>query len=280
MRHDRHFVDELSQRMGEEIGRMVRVTSITSNKDQPRTNLGDLAHLIESIEKHGILEPLLVRRRNNLYELISGERRFHAAMHAGLTEVPCIEIDVHDDLALEIALVENLQRQDLNPFEEAEGFRTLAEKYGYTHEQIATAVGRSRVTVTEAIKILEIPESVRTQCRHADIHAKGILLEIAKARNPELMLQLVGEIIAHRLDREAIRDRRRQLMASDRDTKTDPPVPRPYRYQFRAPDRPFSVSVSFRTDHEPDRGEVIAALEQILQQLRASVNERDDQDRG
>ena len=103
MRHDRHFVDELAQRMGEGIGRMVRVTTITSNHDQPRTNLGDLSDLISSIQKHGVLEPLLVRRRNGGYELVSGERRFHAAMQLGITELPCIELTVSDQTALEIA---------------------------------------------------------------------------------------------------------------------------------------------------------------------------------
>jgi len=278
MRHDRHFVDELSQRMGEGIGKMVRVTSITSNQDQPRTNLGSLADLIASIEKHGVLEPLLVRRSGNgRYELISGERRFHAAMQVGLTELPCIEIDVSDEHALEIALVENLQRQDLSPFEEAEGFLTLVNKYGYTHDQVSSAIGRSRVTVTESVKLLEIPADIRLECRHADITAKGILLEIAKARRPKLMLQLVQEIAQHQLDRQAIRERRRQLMSGETTEAPDESVksPRPYRFQFRAGNRPFSVSVSFRTEHEPAPDDVIAALEEVLEELRASLREGD-----
>jgi ParB family chromosome partitioning protein len=271
MRHDRHFVDELSQRMGEGIGRMVRVTAITASHDQPRENLGDLQDLIASISKHGVLEPLLVRKRNNGYELVSGERRFHAAMHVGLTELPCVELEVSDQQALEIALVENLQRRDLSAFEEAEGFHTLVDKYGYTHEQVAEAVGRSRVTVTESLKLLDIPADVRDACRHADIRAKGLLLEIAKARTKELMRQLIREIVEHRLDREAIRDRRRDLTrgapASSRDTERS----RPYRYRFRAPDRPYSLSLSFRTDREPNPEEVIAALEEVLEDLRSSL---------
>ena len=122
MRHDRHFVDELAERMGEGIGRMVRITLITSNQDQPRSNLGHLENLQASIDTHGVLEPLLVRRVDGgKYELVSGERRFHAAMAVGLTEVPCIELTVNDQQALEIALIENLQRKDLTAFEEADG---------------------------------------------------------------------------------------------------------------------------------------------------------------
>jgi ParB family chromosome partitioning protein len=269
MRHDRHFVDELAQRMGEGIGRMVRVTSITSNRDQPRTNLGDLSDLMASIEKHGVLEPLLVRRRNGGYELVSGERRFHAAMQAGLSEVPCIELTVSDENALEIALVENLQRLDLNAFEEAEGFLTLVNKYHYTHEQVAHAVGRSRVTVTETLKILQLPKTVREACRHADISAKGLLLEIAKAPSEEAMLQLVAEIAAHRLDREAIRARRRQMTQAGESGAEPPPVRiKPFTLRFKSPDRVISLSLSFRTEQEPARADVIRALEAIIDDLR------------
>jgi ParB family chromosome partitioning protein len=275
MRHDRHFVDELSQRMGEGIGRMVRVTAISANTDQPRTNLGDLDDLIASISKHGILEPLLVRPRDGGYQLVSGERRFHAAMQVGLSELPCIELDVNDDEALEIALVENLQRRDLNAFEEAEGFRTLVHKYSYTHEQVADAIGRSRVTVTESLKILDIPDQIRARCRHADITAKGMLLEIAKAEDPQIMLRLIEEIVQRRLDRAALRARRQQLTdgseADLREPTARPGRSRPYRFRFRAPDRPYSLSMSFRTDHEPDPQQVIQALEEVLEELRASL---------
>jgi ParB family chromosome partitioning protein len=279
MRHDRHFVDELSQRMGEGIGRMIRVTAITSNHDQPRTNLGDLEDLVASIEKHGVLEPLLVRRRNGGYELVSGERRFHAAMQVGLSELPCIELEVSDQRALEIALVENLQRQDLNPWEEADGFRTLVEKYGYTHEQVAEAIGRSRVTVTESLKILEIPAALRERCRHADITAKGILLEIAKAGDAQAMAALVDDIIEYQLDRHAIRDRRREITGAPHgdeetqgvDADDSPPRPRPHIVRIRMPNRQFNLSLSFRTQEEPRTEQVIQALEEVIQQLRSEL---------
>jgi ParB family chromosome partitioning protein len=278
MRHDRHFVDELATRMGEGIGRMFRITAITANQDQPRATLGDLSDLMASIQKHGVLEPLLVRRRGDgLYQLVAGERRFHAAMQLGLSEVPCIEISVSDEHALEIALVENLQRQDLSPFEEAEGFHTLVAKYSYTHDKVAEAVGRSRVTVTETLRLLELPEAVRQACRHADITAKGILLEIAKARSTSAMLRLIDEIAAHQLDRESVRDRRRQLALEAHDDQPDeePPAlpssprPRPYTVKFRSPDRVVSLSLSFRTPEQPKREEVIRALETILDELRS-----------
>ena len=279
MRHDRHFVDELTQRMGEGIGRMVRITAITSNQDQPRSTLGNLDDLKSSIDAHGVLEPLLVRPlEGGNYELISGERRFHAAMALGLTEVPCIELTVTDQQALEIALIENLQRKDLTAFEEADGYRTLIDKYGYTHAQVGEAVARSRVTVTECLKLLEIPEHIRELCRHADITAKGMLLEIAKAGEPAEMERLVQEIVENRLDRAALRNRR----AGTEDAESHPsgdgdrePVQRPFRFQFRNPDRSVSISLSFRTESEPEPRQVIEVLREMIRELESGISQSD-----
>jgi ParB family chromosome partitioning protein len=274
MRHDKHFVDELAQRMGEGIGRMVRITAISANQDQPRSSLGALDDLQSSIDTHGVLEPLLVRPLDGgRYELVSGERRFHAAMAVGLAEVPCIELRVTDQQALEIALIENLQRKDLTAFEEADGYRTLIAKYEYTHEQVALAVGRSRVTVTETLRLLQIPDSIRDLCRHADITAKGILLEIAKASNLETMARLIREIVENRLDRAAIRQRRAQLDHVDTgdDANANAHVRRPFMVRFRHPERAFSLSLSFRTETEPEPRQVIEALREVIRQIEASL---------
>ena len=281
MRHDRHFVDELAQRMGEGIGRMVRITAISANQDQPRSSLGDLEDLQSSINAHGVLEPLLVRPlEGGRYELVSGERRFHAAMAVGLAEVPCIELRVTDQQALEIALIENLQRKDLTAFEEADGYRTLIAKYNYTHEQVAEAVGRSRVTVTETLRLLQIPDSIRDLCRHADITAKGILLEIAKASDLDTMARLIREIVEHRLDRAAIRQRRAQLdhVATEGDAQDSAQVRRPWMMRFRNPDKTFSLSLSFRTDTEPEPRQVIEALREVIREIEASLSETEGSD--
>ena len=281
MRHDRHFVDELAQRMGEGIGRMVRITAISANQDQPRSSLGDLEDLQSSINAHGVLEPLLVRPlEGGRYELVSGERRFHAAMAVGLAEVPCIELRVTDQQALEIALIENLQRKDLTAFEEADGYRTLIAKYNYTHEQVAQAVGRSRVTVTETLRLLQIPDSIRDLCRHADITAKGILLEIAKASDLDTMARLIREIVEHRLDRSAIRQRRAQLdhVATEGDAQDSAQVRRPWMMRFRNPDKTFSLSLSFRTDTEPEPRQVIEALREVIREIEASLSEPEGSD--
>ncbi len=123
MRHDSHFVDSLSERFGPSLGRQLPIEAIETNPDQPRRSVGDLAELRMSIESKGVLEPLLVQPQpDGRFRIIAGERRFRAALEAGLTEVPCIELDVPDNEVMEIALIENLHRRDLHPFEEAMGY--------------------------------------------------------------------------------------------------------------------------------------------------------------
>ena len=131
MRHDSHFVESLSERFGASLGRWIPIEEIETNPDQPRANVGDLKELAKSIEAKGVLEPLLVRPMGDgHYRIIAGERRFRAAMEAGLAEVPCIEFDVPENEVVEIALIENLHRRDLHPFEEAEGYSSLASRHG------------------------------------------------------------------------------------------------------------------------------------------------------
>ena len=207
MRHDKHFVDELTNHAVTGVGQMIAVELIETNREQPRSAIGDLTDLAASIRRHGVLEPLLVRRLPDSpkFQLIAGERRFHAAIDAGLIELPCIEMAVSDREALELALIENLQRKDLTPFEEADGYRALVEKYEYSHEDVAAAVGKARSSVTEALRLLDIPPAIRDLCRHADITAKSLLLLVAKAPSIEEMERLVQEIAEKTLDREAAR---------------------------------------------------------------------------
>ena len=139
MRHDAHYVEQLTSFSGAAVGRMVPIDKIRPNPEQPRKFIGDVSELSESIKEKGVLEPLLVRYmpREDTYHIISGERRYHAARAAGLMELPCIEKIADDAETLELALIENLQRKDLTPFEEADGLYRLAEHFAYTHEDIA-----------------------------------------------------------------------------------------------------------------------------------------------
>src|SRR6516225_7421295 len=166
MRHDAHYVEQLTSFSGAAVGRMIRLDQIRPNPEQPRKALGDLGELTESVRVKGILEPLLVRfvPTEGCFHIISGERRYHAARATGLLEVPCIEKTADDAETLEIALIENVQRKDLTPFEEAEGLSRLAEQFEYTHEDMAKKMGRSRSSVSETLTLLDIPEALRKKC--------------------------------------------------------------------------------------------------------------------
>jgi ParB family transcriptional regulator, chromosome partitioning protein len=278
MRHDRHFVDELANNAVTAVGLMIPVGQIEASREQPRSNLGDLSELTASVRTRGVLEPLLVRLipGSKRYQLIAGERRFQAAVEAGLEEVPCVEMAATDQEALELALVENLQRKDLSPFEEAEGYHTLVEKYRYTHDQVAKAIGKARTTVSESLKLLSIPPAIQDLCRHADINAKSILLLIARATSIEEMERLVQAIAEENLDREAARaTAARREPADHRDEASDrAPAAgearfHPLHIRLRTtPNSPVRLSLSIRQPGV-SKDDVIATLEALLKQLRA-----------
>ena len=177
MRHDAHYIDSLTTFSGAAVGRMIPVEKIRPNPDQPRKALGDLRELTESIREKGVLEPLLVRYvpRDECYYIISGERRYHASRAAGLREVPCIEKIADDAETLELALIENIQRKDLTPFEEADGLYRLAAEFEYTHEDVAKKIGRARSSVTETLSLRAIPEPMRRKCLEHGILSKSVL---------------------------------------------------------------------------------------------------------
>ena len=207
MRHDAHYVEELAGQRPTPIGRLIPVEQLDPNPDQPRVEIGDLAELTDSIRERGVLEPLLVKPgpTGGRWMIIAGERRWRAARAAGLREVPCIEMEVDDRAVAEIALIENMQRKDLTAWEEADGLAALSERFGYTHEEIARKVGKSRSSVTEALSIAALPEDIRDQCRRADIGAKSILLQIVRQPDEAAMRRMLDEIAGRGLTRDEVR---------------------------------------------------------------------------
>jgi ParB family chromosome partitioning protein len=148
--------------------------------EQPRKTFDDvkMAELVASIREKGIIQPLVVRKREDHYQIIAGERRWRAAQKAALREVPVVIQDVSEEAAFELALIENLQREDLNPIEEAEGYRHLIERYNLTQEEAAQRVGKDRSSVTNALRLLRLPEAIRedvTSTRLSMGHARALL---------------------------------------------------------------------------------------------------------
>jgi ParB family chromosome partitioning protein len=261
MRHDEHYVDALAASAGTPIGRLIPIDLIDPNPNQPRQVMGDLSELIASIAEKGIIEPLVVRQRGDRFQIVAGERRYQASVQLGLRELPVVIRDVDESEMLELALIENLQRKDLSPFEESEALHGLAESCGYTHEDLARRLGKSRSSVTESLALHAIPEEVRNLCRLADISSKSLLLQVVRQETAEKMTSLIEKIASQG---GATRQKLREAAARAR-----PGRPKHYVFAFRPPTKAFNLKLRFNKSRA-SRDEVIDALEAIIKDLRRS----------
>lgn len=259
MRHDSHFVEELTAQRADAIGRMIDIRRIEPNPHQPRKHFGDLSEMVASVKEKGILEPILVRSHDGKFEIIAGERRYQAALLAGLQRLPCIEVDVDSRGMLEISLIENLQRKDLSPFEEGAALQRLCEQFRYTHEEIARKLGKSRTVITETLSLNRMPESVQERCRRADITSKSVLLEIVRQETEEEMHRLVDSITAQDLTRDEVRRVSRPEDAVRRRGRR-------YTFRYQPESEAFRIRLTFAKP-EVDRRELIQALREILEKL-------------
>lgn len=261
MRHDEHYVDALTSTAGAPLGRLVPIEQVDPNPDQPRQVMGDLSELMASIAEKGIIEPLIVRQRGSRLQIIAGERRYQAAVQIGLREIPVVLREADDDEVVELALVENLQRKDLSPFEEAEALQALVSRAHYTHEQLARKLGKSRTAITETLSLTQMPDEVRQLCRLADISSKSLLLQVVRQSDSQKMIALVERLSR---DGAVTRQQAREAVAKPRAAGR----PRNFTFNFKPPTKDFSLQLRFRKS-QVERGEVISALERILEQLRA-----------
>jgi ParB family chromosome partitioning protein len=259
MRHDQHYVEALAASAGTPIGRLIPIDQIDPNPNQPRQVMGDLSELIASIGEQGIIEPLVVRQRGERYQIIAGERRYQAAVQIGLRELPVVVREVDDTEVIELALIENLQRKDLTPFEEAEALHGLADRCGYTHEDLARRLGKSRTSVTESLALQTMPDAVRNLCRLADITSKSLLLQIVRQDTSEKMTALIEKIASQG---GVTRQQLRRAVA-----KPKPGRPKQYVFAYRPSTKAFNLKLAFAKSRV-SRDEVIDALEAILRELR------------
>ena len=262
MRHDEHYVEALAASAGSPIGRLVPIEQIDPNPDQPRQVMGDLSELMASIAEKGIIEPLIVRQRGGRYQIIAGERRYQASVQVGLRELPVVIRDVDDTEIIEVALVENLQRKDLGPFEEAEALSNLASRCGYTHEDLAKRLGKSRTSITESLALAEMPTDVRNLCRLADISSKSLLLQVVRQQTPQKMIALIEQLTREGRDGAITREQARKAVAKPKFGR-----PKAFVFQYRPPTKAFNLRLQFKRS-DVDRTEVIAALEAIIAELR------------
>lgn len=197
---------------------LVPLSAVTPNPDQPRKHFAEdaLADLASSIKTRGLLQPIVVRRVADGYRLLAGERRFRAATLAGLDRVPALIRDGDDDL--EIALIENLQREDLSPLEEAEALALLIERHGYSHREVADLLGKSRPYVSNTLALNRLPESVKEDLhRHGAPVSREVLMGVARQETPE-----AAQALWRRLQLDAVSVRTFRAERTGKDTEWAP----------------------------------------------------------
>ncbi len=268
MRHDTHFVDLISRKAAAPLVRMIALDRIEPNPRQARSELGDIQELMNSIRAKGVLEPILVRPRGDRYEIIAGERRFIASKNVGLKEIPCIEMAVSDNEAMEISLIENLQRKDLDVFEEADGLKALMEIYGYSHAMISEKIGKARSTITEVINISKIPGPIRKLCQSRQLDKnRSLLIEVSKLKTPSEMKEVIEAIYERGLKREDTRDLTK-LFKDKSAAKEAGKKPKHYVFHYSPKDhRSYHIRIEFKKD-TVSRQEIIRALEELLAKLK------------
>ena len=273
MRHDLHYVEELS-RGNRPIGKILDIDRIQPNPDQPRTEIGDLTELSASIKEKGVLEPLLVLANGDgTYMIIAGERRWRASRLAGLTEVPCIQVDTDEHGVAEIALIENLQRKDLNIWEEADGLKSLAERFGYTQDQIAHKISKSRTTVTELMTVAGLPQNIRERCRELNINSKSTLLEVARQFDEAGMFEFLANYPENKKQKEAAKKADRPISGGGSPAAQAPARESKKYFCYRPDGAAFTVEVRFDKPSDHSRKSILTALKQAFDDVK---NERID----
>ena len=208
----------------------LKISEIEPNKDQPRTEFDDkaLSELAESIALHGVLQPLLVRPlMYGGYQIVAGERRYRASRMAGLTEVPVVIRELDDRETMELALIENLQRENLTPVEEAKGYKTLMDTYGFTQEEVSSSVGKSRSAVANSLRLLNLPEEVMEMLTDGKLtsgHGRALLA----LDDPEQIISIAKEIV----EKDISVRQTESLVKTLKSEKEKPPVKREEKSNF------------------------------------------------
>lgn len=258
----------------------VPIEDIFPNPDQPRThfNESELKELSDSILEHGVLQPLLVRKKNNGYEIIAGERRYQASKLAGLEELPVIIKDVDDQEMLAIALIENLQRSDLNPIEEAKGYRQLINSSGMTQEALSKAVSKSRSAITNSLRILDLPEQVQQYIFDGKLtagHARAILA----VPYEDARIKLAEKVVAEGLSVRATENLAPLFSVGESPKPKRAVTPQSYKKAARILRQTFNTNVRVKNTRGKNKIEIEFKDEDDLQRILSQVLNVDGVDR-
>lgn len=244
------------------------IEDIVPNPNQPRIHFNEteLRELSESIQEHGVLQPLLVRKHGNGYEIIAGERRYQASKLAGLEELPVIIKDVNDEEMLALALIENLQRSDLNPVEEAKGYRQLIDASGMTQEALSKAVSKSRSAITNSLRLLDLPEIVQQMIFEGKItagHARAILA----VPYEDARIRLAEKVVAEGLSVRATENLAPLFSAGETPKTSRPATPQSFKKAARVLRQVFNTNVRVKSSRGKNKIEIEFKDEEELSRI-------------
>lgn len=241
---------------------------IVPNPNQPRTNFNEdeLADLADSIKKEGLLQPILVRPWQGKYQIVAGERRWQACKIAGLDQVPVRVVDMDDQKTLRVALIENLQRSDLNAIEEARGYKELMKAGGYTHAEVAEAVSKSRSTISNSLRLLDLPEVVQTMIYDGELsagHARAIL----SIPDEEKRIALAEKIVRENLSVREAENIARLIGNGEIERAQRVPLPRSYKIVAKELKKQLDTPVRVKTTGGKNKIEIEFKDEDDLERI-------------
>lgn len=244
------------------------IEDIVPNPNQPRIHFNEteLRELSESIQEHGVLQPLLVRRHGNGYEIIAGERRYQASKLAGLEELPVIIKEVNDEEMLALALIENLQRSDLNPVEEAKGYRQLIDASGMTQEALSKAVSKSRSAITNSLRLLDLPEVVQQMIFEGKLtagHARAILA----VPYEDARIRLAEKVVTEGLSVRATENLAPLFSAGETPKTPRPAMPQSFKKAARVLRQVFNTNVRVKSSRGKNKIEIEFKDEEELSRI-------------
>ena len=251
---------------------LVDINKIQPNPNQPRTHFNEtlLQELSESIRENGVLQPLLVRKKGQKYEIIAGERRYQASKLAGVEKLPVIIKDVDDQKMLELALIENLQRSDLNPIEEAKGYKQLLKESGMTQEALSKAVSKSRSAITNSLRLLDLPDEVQQFLFDGKMtagHARAILA----VPYEEARIRLAQKVVDEGLSVRATENLAPLFSVGDEPRKPKSVMPQSYKKAARALRQVFNTNVKVKSSRGKNKIEIEFKDEEELSQILSVV---------
>ena len=255
------------------------IEDIVPNPNQPRIHFNEteLRELSESIQEHGVLQPLLVRKHGNGYEIIAGERRYQASKLAGLEELPVIIKDVDDEQMLALALIENLQRSDLNPVEEAKGYQQLIDASGMTQEALSKAVSKSRSAITNSLRLLDLPEVVQHMIFEGKLtagHARAILA----VPYEDARINLAEKVVAEGLSVRATENLAPLFSAGETPKTPRPAPPQSFKKAARVLRQVFNTNVRVKSSRGKNKIEIEFKDEEELSRILGEMIQFDQGD--